>query len=431
MKLHIPAFLNYECQACGACCRDYEIAMSKEKYQELSAINWRAVSGDRELAEPFERTPFEWTGGPYRFKLRPDGTCIFQCKDKKCLVHGKLGFDAKALACRLFPVTFAKTPVGIFVGVRFNCHAIALALGQPLERDLQSIAKLFNEFDLSGFLVPFPDVVKFDRRQKLTWPDYLKVERAMTNMILCPEKPLAQRVAAVWRLADLMREARLDKVAGERFGEFVDILSNGVMAELQDDSLRAAIKPPGFVTRRIYQQFLFFLHRRRQSGSLNLSWREQLMRRSEGLRTSIKFSFNTGRMPFFKDENEIGMREIWKVELPPPDEHVTGMLERYLAGKIFGKQIFGPAFFNHTFIDGLAGLLCAYGAILWYARASALSRGTKAVEASDVLRGMRHVDYSFGYSPVPALWTERLRLRWLAKGRTPGRIAVWLSEPQL
>jgi hypothetical protein len=136
-------------------------------------------------------------------------------------------------------------------------------------------------------------------------------------------------------------------------------------------------------------------------------------------------------MAFFRDEGEIRLRDIWRVELPPPDEQVSGMLERYLAGKIFGKQIFGPAFFNHTFIDGLAGLLCAYGAILWYARASALSRGKKVVEASDVLRGMRHVDYSYGYSPVPALWTERLRLRWLARGQTPARVATWLSEPRL
>jgi Fe-S-cluster containining protein len=431
VRLHIPAFLNYECQACGACCRDYEIAMSAQKYDELNAVNWRAISGDPDLTRPFEPTPYEWTGGPYRFKLRPDGTCVFQSKDMRCLIHKQLGFAAKALACKLFPVTFAKTPVGIYVGVRYNCRAIALALGPPLQRDRENIEKLFDEFNLSGFLVSFPDTVKFDRHQQLSWDDYLKAERAMTNIILCPDRPLPQRVAAVWHMADMMREARLDKVAGERFGEFVDLLSNGIVSELQDDSLRKTLKQPGFTTRRLYHQFLFFLHRRRRSGSLKLTWRARMARRSEGLRTSIKFSFNTGSMVFFKDENQVRMRDIWKVELPPPDEQVTGVLERYLAGKIFGKQIFGPLFFNHTFVDGLAALLCAYGAILWYARASALSRGARKVEALDVLRGMQHVDYSFGYSPVPTIWTERLRLRYLAKGQTPARIATWLSEPPL
>jgi len=431
VRLHIPAFLNYECQACGACCRDYEIAMSAQKHDELRAINWRAISGDPELAEPFEPTPYGWAGGPYRFKLRSDGSCVFQCKKNRCLVHSHLGFDRKALACKLFPVTFAKTPVGVYVGVRFNCHAIALALGQPLERGRESIAKLFNESDLSGFLLSFPDTVAFDRRQKLSWADYLKTERAITNMILCPDRPISQRVAAVWRFADLMREARLEKVAGERFGQFVDILSNGVLAELNGDPSRKPLKRPGFTARRLYQQFLFFLHRRRQSGSLHLTWRERLARRYAGLGTSLRFSFNTGAMIFFRDENRIRMREVWKVELPPPDDQVTGMLERYLAGKIVGKQIFGPMFFNHTFVDGLAALLCAYGGILWYARASALSRGARKVELTDVLRGMRHVDYSFGYSPVPALWTERLRLRFLAEGQTPARVVTWLSEPQL
>ena len=101
MRLHIPAFLNYECQGCGACCRDYEIAMSDKKHDELSAVNWRQVSGDAELTEPFEPTPYEWAGGPWRFKLRADGSCVFQCKDKRCLVHRQLGFDAKALPCKL------------------------------------------------------------------------------------------------------------------------------------------------------------------------------------------------------------------------------------------------------------------------------------------------------------------------------------------
>ncbi len=431
MRLHIPAFLNYECQACGACCRDYEIAMPQKKHDELSAVNWRAVSADPALAEPFEYSTSDSVGGPYRFKLRPDGSCVFQCKDMRCLIHRQLGFDAKALACKLFPVTFAKTPVGVFVGVRFNCRAIALALGQPLQRDQDSLVKLFGESNLSGFLASFPDMVTFDNRQKLSWADYLKAERAITNMILCPDKPLPERIAAVWRMADLMREAHLDKVTGERFGEFVDVLSNGIMAELRNDASRKPIKRPGFITRRLYQQFLFFLHRRRQSASLTLPWSQRLARRFEGLGTSLKFSFDAGEMVFFTGENEIRLRDVWKAELPPPDEQVTGMLERFIAGKIFGKQIFGPLFFEHTFVEGLAALLCAYGAILWYARASALSRGAKQVELADYLRGMREVDYSFGYLPVPLLWTERVRLRYLAKGQTPPRIAAWLSEPQL
>jgi hypothetical protein len=233
-------------------------------------------------------------------------------------------------------------------------------------------------------------------------------------------------VVALWRLADMMRQARLEKVAGAKYGEFVEVLSEGLLAEAADQTLPE--RRPNFVTRRLFQQFLFFLHRRRGQGAQSLPWGRRLGRRLQGLWASLKFSFNVGRVQLFHDGPAVRLRDVENVALPELDEQMAGVLERFLAGKLFGQQIFGPLFFGYGFLRGLTALLCAYSAILWYARASALSRGAHGVEPRDVVRAVQHVDFSFGYSPVPLLWTEKLRLVLLGNERTPERLVAWYSR---
>jgi lysine-N-methylase len=428
VQLHIPAFLNYDCVACGGCCRDYEITLSDEKYELLRRVDWRAFSPDLEIDRLFELSTGVDAAGPYCFALRPDGTCAFLMSDNRCLIHKVLGFEAKSLACKFFPITFAETPTGIYVGCRFNCNAVAQGMGRPLARSEADLRKLAEEFHAAGAVRKFPERVAFDRRQELDWADYLHLEQAMINMILRPDASLPVRVAAIWRLTDLLRQAKLDKVRGPRFAELVDIVSQGMVNEIEEDP-SIVNSTPSLVYRRLFGQFLFFLYRRRGTRFHSLPWRGRLQRRMEGLRTSLRFSFMRGSVPFFPDEPPVNLSDVWKVPLSEDDQPVAQVVERYLAAKLFGKQIFGPLFFDYSLVEGLTALVCAYAALLWYARASTLSRGGRKVETKDVVRAVEHVDFSFGYSPAPRLWTERLRIRLLGHGDTPGRLATWLSRP--
>jgi len=153
--------------------------------------------------------------------------------------------------------------------------------------------------------------------------------------------------------------------------------------------------------------------------------------RLKGLGAALRFGTWRGSVALFREAPPVRLRQVSRVRLGTFDEPGQAALERYLAGKIFAKQIFGPLFYGYPFVRGFTALMCAYGAVLWFARAHALGQGRDAVSSRDIIRAIQHVDFSFGHSPAMRMRAERLRLAALGQGDLPARIAVWQTRDLL
>ena len=148
--IHLPAFVNYECQTCAWCCKQYNITFSSDEYRRLSKHDWRALVPS--FAEKQWCAPWRNPRSPnsYRLRATPEGACVFLSPDDKCLIHAHVGELGKPIACPVYPFAFAHTPTGIYVGCRFACRAIADGLGESISRRKHSIRKQLRLVEKSG-----------------------------------------------------------------------------------------------------------------------------------------------------------------------------------------------------------------------------------------------------------------------------------------
>jgi len=419
--LHIPPFVNYDCRLCGWCCRQYDISFSKEDLERLSQYDWGrlepALAG-REWCAPLR----DASGyAAYRLRYSPEGACVFLSGDNKCLMHKHVGEMGKAIGCSVYPFSFVATPTGVYVGCRFSCEAVAYGLGEPVVRRADSLKKQLALCEAIGHVPRYGDEVIFDGGRTLPWADYLQLEKTLTRVLLRDDLPLVRRLLLVGKFIEVLRDARLERVRGPKFGEFIRILEAGLFSEAQSESLPG---PPGRLWRMMFRQFCSQFQQRQGGAYQELGTAGKLAERLRQFWTGVQFTFGRGsaRLPGFPDR--VALADVQRVRPGPPDQAADLALSRFLAAKLFGKQYFGKFFFDYSLLDGLNFLLLAAGAVMWYARAGALARGAETTQPEDVIEAIRYVDFCYGYSRSPALLQQRVGVRLLSRGDTATRLAL-------
>ena len=118
----LPIVERWDCHQCGVCCRGSLVPLSAEDLARLKAQGW-AEHPD------FRGTPIvardSWLGGEYRLAHRDDGSCVFLLPDGLCRIHKELGFDAKPLICRTFPLQIVPREGVAYVTIRRACPSAA------------------------------------------------------------------------------------------------------------------------------------------------------------------------------------------------------------------------------------------------------------------------------------------------------------------
>jgi len=418
---HIPTFVNYDCELCGWCCKQYDITFSEAEYKRLSSHDWGKLEPD--MAGQDWCAPYHNRRSPdsYRLRYKPEGGCVFLADDNKCRMHAHVGELAKALGCCVFPFTFVRTPSGVYVGGRFSCRAMAYGRGAPVIHREKQLRKQFELVAQAGHAPQYPDNVIFAGNRTLPWSDYMHLDEAILRILLRDDLALVQRLFALCKFLETLREAKVEKVRGARFKEFVELLEQGLLHE----AAREELPPPVRGIRKVmFRQFCFIFQRREGGYYHELGLGGKLKVRLGNLGRAIQFAFGFGAPRLAEFPDKFRLADI--AGLKP---HTLGPLEelavsRFLAAKVFGKQYFGKLFYGYSLLDGIAFLLLAAGAVMWYARARALARGAETTNHEDVIESIRYVDFCFGSSPAPGLIIERLRTRILGMGDYPARIAL-------
>ena len=119
-RFEIAPWLRYACTGCGLCCRQgFNIWCHPDDKKRLEAVPWPNF-----LPSLAGRRIFLRTRQGYRFALDPDGACCFLLPDQRCLIHAQLGYHAKVLTCKMYPVNLVRSGDRIYVGLLFSLSLI-------------------------------------------------------------------------------------------------------------------------------------------------------------------------------------------------------------------------------------------------------------------------------------------------------------------
>jgi Fe-S-cluster containining protein len=419
-SLHAPEFVNYACQLCGWCCHQYDISFSRADFERLSRQDWGRL--EPALAGKEWAAPLREFGNPdaYRLRYAADGACVF-LDGNRCLMHKHVGEFGKTLGCSAYPFTFAATPSGVYTGCRFSCKAMAYGLGEPLARRIGCLEKQLALCVEAGRVPQYGDRVAWDGWRKLPWADYLALEEALIRVFLRDDLPLTRRLFLAQKFVDMLHEAKLDRVRGPKFREFIGILETGLLLEAETEAMPGEANA---LSRMMFRQFCFLFQRRQGGSYREMSLFGKLGARLRTFWTGVQFTFGAGAPPLVAMPGPAPLAKVAALRAQPLDGEAERAISRFLAAKLYGKQHFGKLFFGYPLQAGLGFLLLSAGAVMWYARARAVARGDSKTTREDVLEAIRYVDFCYGYSAAPALLIERLRIRVLSHGDTAIRLAL-------
>lgn len=118
-KIHYYKKQSSACISCGKCCGHWPVPVTAAEAGRISALDFHDWSG---RASSY----FRKTLRGYYLRKRKDKRCVFLDSDGLCIIHKKYGFDAKPLACRLYPFDIYKWRDGsVSASLRYDCPAVA------------------------------------------------------------------------------------------------------------------------------------------------------------------------------------------------------------------------------------------------------------------------------------------------------------------
>ena len=389
-ELFFPPGVRYTCLRCGECCRSLEVTLTEAEHERLVAHDWTAEVPGYSAEGFFARIRRARGRQVWRLRPHPGGACRFLTEEGLCRVHAALGPGAKPFAGRLFPFTFTVTPIGVFVGCRFNCPAVARGKGPTLEEQRTDIKRLFEEYARAYNPPCEPEPVRFFGRLSVGWRDAVSIEDQLLAFLLLSDLDLPRRLLACWRLVRQFA----GQAAGGRGGKRAEADPDAILAELRRG---VTSRGPSGMERVLLRLLVASFLGATLPGCRELPAASRMGTRAANLRRRLTMALGRGRVQLPGLPEPVPIREAAAVALDEPDAASVAMLERYFAAKVTSQAFFGRAFFRRSFAEGFEFLVLSYPAILWLAGASAASGGKRHLGADDVEYGIRQADYAYNY----------------------------------
>lgn len=404
MKLHIAGNQHFSCLMCGRCCRRFHVLLRSDEIARLGKLNW---GSDR----PPCADNFVSTVGKYHFFRRnpENGACLFQEENQGCLIHRRFGYRAKSLACRGFPLSFARTfPGEISVLARYDCPAVLQNSGSLLDTDRKEIEALAYE-------LPDEDGFTPEQLNLLFRPTVELIVDFFRSALKDTSLPFGHRLANLMMLAD-----HLEKLGSTFLNDCLDttrtILPNTLngIAKSQYDWPRLPIMA---FSRGYFRQWLS-LYAQHDGELVNRGVQPRFQR----VATSTRLLLGFGNLRSFSREHpDIPLR---KVNLFPEkfrEEEQTAEIwdsyVRFLDARLECYQFFGSSYYGLDFFSGLRALLQTFAIALAFARISAAAEGRSLINKADVDYAVASVDYAHGRTANLKLPTSRQAEKYFALPR--------------
>jgi lysine-N-methylase len=221
----LPIIERWDCHQCGACCRGSLVPLSDDDLARLKAQKWQQ-------RDEFKHTPIivrdGWLAGGYRLAHRPDGSCVFLMPDGLCRIHKELGFDAKPLICRTFPLQIIPRDNGAYLTLRRACPSAAADRGRPVADQLSFARELAREGHLAETPADAPPIKPGEVR---SWLVARRLLQTLGRLLTDEHYPPVRRLVHSVVLTRLLSQAKTRPMTDQRLVELFEVLEQNVAAE--------------------------------------------------------------------------------------------------------------------------------------------------------------------------------------------------------
>ncbi len=311
--------------------------------------------------------------------------CPLLDKDNLCVVHKRLGYDAKPYVCREFPFRFIETPRGVVVDVSFVCNEVLHRRGNDIERYHPELEKLYAK---TGRKVTVGDKVLLKSRTSITYDAYLLIEESLLSILSDRRRPVEDRL-----------------IAGN---VFLYSLTKNVY---DDEKIVLGQEPVQKRLKKFAPKHIFKLYEiARKSEKMSSKHRQQVFvvtfltfassasekrgKLSVLLRTwvnNVKLTLNVGKIRVPVLSAPVPIRRLCDIEFDPENEQVNDLAERYMTHCIFRKTFVS----EYGLFRGYNMLLLIYGVTKWLSEVFALQAGRDNVEPADFARAIQLVERQY------------------------------------
>lgn len=409
--IHLPVFQRFDCHSCTYCCRAPLVTVNATERRKIIDAGWANKITDQPLFVAHR------IGGRRRYCLakQADGRCVFLGDDNFCRLHAESGYEAKPLACRMFP--FAPTPglADVRLDMRPGCPSVVGNQGRPLSAHAADLKKLIAEANIH----PMPAPPSWGGGYRpLTADEFRCLLRAFVKIMDESSQPYRRRMFNCCLLLDLLYAINIEKIRDARFEELFDLLLIDV---LDDDHMEDIPAPPRRAA-KLFGQW-FFLHALSdEAEALNCGLFSRLILSQKRYWQARRFARGTGRIPALVADWPTDMTFEQLASIEPADDAHLEPLHRMMRLKLEAQAVAGPGYFHYPLLTGLTAWSLMPALVGGFARISAVRSRHQQLQAQDIVDGVRRMGHAFGVSPLFRRVSERLRLRALAQPGTPAAL---------
>jgi lysine-N-methylase len=414
---NLPVVQNWDCHACGDCCRELEAVITEEEKSRIEALD---LAGDPEIgAGPwFERKG--WFATTWTLKHRPEGGCVFLTAANRCRLHERFGPEAKPFACRYFPFLLIAAGDHWRVGLRFSCPSVVDSKGSSIASQLAAVKEFANALEKHegrpGATVEPPLLMS---GLKVSWAEVIRFTEMLVEIMQDRTDRVERRLRKCVALVALCRAADFRKITGGRLQELLELLRLG-LDDAQVPSQADQLAAPGWIGRVLFRTLMATVYARKDWGRL-----AGTLKRSRLARALAGWRFIRGRGPIPAFNRLLGAATFEEVEARtgvfPPE--IDEILERYYLIKLSSLQYCSPSSYTQTVWNGVESLALTLPAILWLARAFTDLPPLAALQRAIIL-----VDDHFGCNPILGFPHTRFYLRTLAERNELEKLIAWYSR---
>jgi Fe-S-cluster containining protein len=395
---------RYSCHGCGNCCRDFTVQLREDDLRKLREQNWEEKSGGP--------VTIEFRGVTY-LRQRDDGACVFLMDDGRCRIHNEFGFEAKPIACQLFPFHITPTSRGIVGGLSFACQSVLENKGADLKSHASEVGRMAGALgELQKGRAAGPPMLT-DRLRASQ-----KEEESLVQHIddwlgggSDADIDLSRRIDGLAWIAQSLARANLDNVRETRFDDLLDVL----FAALPDELEHHPIEPATARQKKMLRQAVFA---RTEDPKLGIIARQGRLRTTLGqLSRNRRFKSARGMSPHIgQGWNIVELREVETIA-PASDanevEAIDDLMTRWLRATVLGSRAWGMGYYGWSMINGLQTIMLNIACVGWLARLHAAGEGRRTLAVQDVRAAIGRIDRTAGRAKWLGSSAERLRLGFL------------------
>ena len=219
----LPILERWSCHQCGVCCRGSIVPLSAADTARLEAQKWHERPEFQGVA-----TTTSYPGGDRQLAKRADGSCVFLCDDGLCRIHKELGFEAKPLVCRMFPLQLIPHEKQAVLTLRRACPSSAADKGQALGEQLSIAQQYAAEGDLLAEGAAAPPLKPGEPAE---WKRSRLLLEALRRITADERYPMIRRLVHGLELCRLIEQASTNELPNNKLADLVRVLEENIAEE--------------------------------------------------------------------------------------------------------------------------------------------------------------------------------------------------------